>query len=90
LSFDLHGFGDEVDADGGLGRGRDTLEVDSKVSWMKREIMEVLPTFWSPRKTALNLLTLDMAGYLIFKIIESVFGIWCGYCEHKIITVLFD
>lgn len=45
FSFDLHGFGDEVDADGGLGIFAITLEVNSKESWMNLEMMEVLPTF---------------------------------------------
>lgn len=45
LSFDLHGFGDKVDADCGLNISCVTLEVNSKESWMNLEMMEVLPTF---------------------------------------------
>lgn len=32
-----------------------TLDDGSNVSWIKREIIDVLPTFWSPTKTTLNL-----------------------------------
>ena len=56
LSINLHGLGGEVDPHRRLGRRRCTLEVCSKESWMNLEMMEVLPTFWSPTKTTLNLL----------------------------------
>jgi hypothetical protein len=39
--------------------------VNSKESWMNRDMMEVLPTFWSPTSTTLNLLIFDIN--LIFK-----------------------
>jgi hypothetical protein len=60
FALDLHGFSDEVDADGWLDEGRITLAVNSKESWMNRDIMDVFPTFWSPTSTTLNLLSLDI------------------------------
>jgi hypothetical protein len=60
FALDLHGLGDEIDADCGLNDARVTLAVNSKESWMNLDIIEVFPTFWSPTSTTLNLLSLDM------------------------------
>ena len=60
LSLDLHGFCDEINTDGRLNLSYGTLEVNSKESWIKREIIDVFPTFWSPTSTTLNLLNLGI------------------------------
>jgi hypothetical protein len=54
LALDVDGLGDEVHADGGLHCGRDTCSLPVKLSKMKRLMMEVLPTDWSPSITILH------------------------------------
>lgn len=60
LSLDLHCFGDEIDTHSGLNQSQSTLDVNSKESWIKREMIDVFPTFWSPTSTTLNLLNLGI------------------------------
>lgn len=57
LALYLHRLRHEVDPDCRLPDTTATLEVNSKESWMNRDIMEVFPTFWSPTRTTLNLLS---------------------------------
>lgn len=54
LVLDVDGLGDEVHADGGLSGGRSTCSLPVKLSKMKRLMMEVLPTDWSPSSTILH------------------------------------
>jgi hypothetical protein len=54
LVFHVDSFGDEVDADGGLNEGRGTCSFPVKLSKIKRLMMEVLPTDWSPNITILH------------------------------------
>ena len=59
LVLKMHLLGDEVDTDCWLGKGyfiqitkkEATRSVDSKVSYMNRLMIDVLPTLWSPRNT---------------------------------------
>lgn len=60
FSVNLHGLGHEVDSDSGLNGLATTLEVNSKESWMNLDMIDVLPTFWSPTSTTLNLLNLGI------------------------------
>ena len=52
----VYSFGDEIDSDSGLGVGTGTCSLPVKLSKMKRLMMEVLPTDWSPSKTILHLM----------------------------------
>jgi hypothetical protein len=67
LVLHIDGLGDEVDSDCGLHRRGCTCSLPVKLSKMKRFIMEVLPTDWSPSKTILHF----TAGlfYIFFQIL---------------------
>lgn len=54
LVLDVHGLGDEIDSDGGLASDVRTCSFPVKLSKMKRLMMEVLPTDWSPSSTILH------------------------------------
>ena len=60
LSFNLHSFCDKVNTDRWLSKYPNTFAVNSKESWIKRDMIEVFPTFWSPTNTTLNLLSLGI------------------------------
>lgn len=61
----------EVDSNCGLGREGGTCSLPVKLSKMKRLMMEVLPTDWSPSSTILHL----MAGLFY------IFQIYVFYCD---------
>lgn len=58
-----------------------TFDVGSKESWMKREMIDVLPTFWSPTNVTLNLfiLLIDSITFLlsfrVFIILRFVYNL---------------
>lgn len=54
LVLDVDGLGDEVHSDCWLRRACSTCSLPVKLSKMKRFIMEVLPTDWSPSNTILH------------------------------------
>ena len=53
--FDIDGLGDEIDTNSWLRLKIFTCQLPVKLSKMKRLIMEVLPTDWSPKRTILHL-----------------------------------
>ncbi len=58
-----------------------TFDVGSKESWMKREMIDVFPTFWSPTNVTLNLfiLLIDSITFLlsfrVFIILQCVYNL---------------
>jgi hypothetical protein len=54
--FDIDSFGDEVDTDRGLSQSACTCSLPVKWSKMKRFMMDVFPTDWSPSNTILHLI----------------------------------
>ena len=66
---DVNGLGDEIDSDGRLGEGRGTCSLPVKLSKMKRLMIDVFPTDWSPKRTILHL----MAG--LFYMFKSTYSI---------------
>ena len=67
--FDVDSFGDEIDSDGRLGEVRVTCSLPVKLSKMKRLMIDVFPTDWSPNRTILHL----MAG--LFYMFKSTYSI---------------
>jgi len=69
LIFHINSFGDEVDSNSRLHDMTDTCSFPVKLSKIKRLIIEVLPTDWSPNITILHF----TAGLpYIFKFIYSI------------------
>ena len=65
--------GEEVDADGGLDNGGNTLLANSNSSLTNLSIIEVFPTPMSPRNTILNLMShRDVLSYVRIRIVAKL------------------
>ena len=76
FAVDVDRFGDEVYSHGGLGLYQRTCSLPVKLSKMKRLMMEVLPTDWSPSSTILHFtagLFYIQISYFILKTIRTYY-----------------